>query len=101
MGQVWVSGVGSVFSCCQRAEGSRLRAPSLWDGDTAWELSGEGGIWGFCTFQREFGLQKTLLSCPGARWQSRVGKGMWDGFVVPTLGIAQGGHWEVGIPAEE
>lgn len=73
--------------------GAGLRAPSLWGGNSLgrWKLGG------FCIFQREFALRETLLSCPGARWQRRVGKGMWDGFVVPTLGIAQVGHWEVKI----
>lgn len=56
---------------------------------------------GVCIFQWEFGLQETLLSAPGARWQSRVGKGMWDGFVVSPLGIAQGGHCSAQDPAEE
>lgn len=65
-------------------------------------------VGGFCILLREFGLQETLPSHPGARWQEQ----RWEGDVArmgwghpPTREVHRGGRWlsssEVTIPAEE
>lgn len=74
----------------QRAKGSRAERSFIvgWGHSTG---TVRVEIEGFCIFQWEFGLQETLLSCPGGRWQSRGGKGMWDGFVVDTA-LLKGGQ---------